>query len=79
MARAGTCHPFLETLGYTANFAIPMLGPWWTGTNSIMLIYCYLGVFDFLNAWGHCNFEIVPYWCALCSTLVPTLTALPLM
>jgi len=58
---SGTCHPFMETLGYTANFAIPMLGPWWTGTNSVALIYCYLFVFDFLNAWGHCNFEIVPY------------------
>jgi len=54
----------METLGYTANFAIPMLGPWWTGTNSVALIYCYLFVFDFLNAWGHCNFEIVPYRCA---------------
>jgi hypothetical protein len=54
----------METLGYTANFAIPMLGPWWTGTNSLALIYCYLFVFDFLNAWGHCNFEIVPYRCA---------------
>ena len=61
----GSCHPFLEHIGYTANFAIPMLGAWWMGTNSKVLIYAYLLGFDFLNAWGHCNFEIVPYWCAL--------------
>eukprot|EP00241_Pyramimonas_parkeae_P017406 CAMPEP_0114286796 /NCGR_PEP_ID=MMETSP0059-20121206/5942_1 /TAXON_ID=36894 /ORGANISM="Pyramimonas parkeae, Strain CCMP726" /LENGTH=621 /DNA_ID=CAMNT_0001407847 /DNA_START=149 /DNA_END=2014 /DNA_ORIENTATION=+ len=59
---SGSCHPFLEHLGYTANFAIPMLGPWWLGTNSVLLIYTYLFIFDFLNAWGHCNFEVVPYW-----------------
>lgn len=39
-----------------------MLGPWWLGTNSVALIYIYLVGFDFLNAWGHCNFEVVPYW-----------------
>lgn len=58
---SGSCHPFLEHLGYTANFAIPLLAPWWLGTNSVVLIYAYLMIFDFLNAWGHCNFEIVPY------------------
>jgi len=57
----GSCHPFLEHVGYTANFAIPMLGAWWMGTNSQVLIYTYLLGFDFLNAWGHCNFEIIPY------------------
>jgi hypothetical protein len=60
-APPGSCHPFLEHVGYTANFAIPMLGAWWMGTNSQVLIYTYLLGFDFLNAWGHCNFEIVPY------------------
>ena len=70
-AITGSCHPFLEHIGYTANFAIPMLGAWWMGTNSVVLIYAYLLGFDFLNAWGHCNFELVPYWCALNTHVLP--------
>lgn len=70
---SGTCHPFLETVGYTANFAVPMLGTWLcgaaplaavhTGGCSLATFYLYTSVFDVLNMVGHCNWEFVP--CAL--------------
>jgi hypothetical protein len=70
---SGTCHPFLETVGYTANFAVPMLGTWLcgaaplaaahTGGCSLATFYVYTSVFDVLNMVGHCNWEFVP--CAL--------------
>lgn len=59
---SGSCHPFLEHIGYTANFAIPLLGTWYTGTSSWTSVYAYLLGFDFLNALGHCNFEVIPHW-----------------
>ena len=58
----GTVHPFAEHLGYTANFAIPLLGTWAYGRASIAMFYVYLLGFDVLNAIGHCNFEFFPRW-----------------
>lgn len=58
----GTVHPFMEHVGYTANFAIPLLGTWYFGGASLAMFYIYLIGFDVLNAIGHCNFEIFPPW-----------------
>jgi len=57
---SGSCHPFLEHLGYTANFAIPLLGTWMCTGGSTAMFYIYLLGFDLLNCIGHCNFEVVP-------------------
>lgn len=67
---SGTCHPFLETVGYTANFAVPMLGTWLCGAApllgahaggcSLAMFYTYTACFDVLNMVGHCNWEFVP-------------------
>ena len=46
---SGSCHPFLETVGYTANFAIPMLGTFFLGGCSKSMFYIYLCTFDTLN------------------------------
>ena len=56
----GTVQPFAEHLGYTANFAIPLLGTWAYGRASIAMFYVYLLGFDVLNAIGHCIFEFFP-------------------
>mmetsp|Transcript_32149 Transcript_32149/g.91202 ORF Transcript_32149/g.91202 Transcript_32149/m.91202 type:complete len:623 (-) Transcript_32149:250-2118(-) len=61
-AITGSVHPFLEHICYTANFAIPLLGTWLMGGASWAMFYVYLLGFDFLNAWGHCNFEFFPLW-----------------
>eukprot|EP00191_Tetraselmis_sp_GSL018_P009540 CAMPEP_0177603400 /NCGR_PEP_ID=MMETSP0419_2-20121207/15488_1 /TAXON_ID=582737 /ORGANISM="Tetraselmis sp., Strain GSL018" /LENGTH=590 /DNA_ID=CAMNT_0019097161 /DNA_START=152 /DNA_END=1924 /DNA_ORIENTATION=+ len=61
-AITGSVHPFMEHLGYTANFAIPLVGTWLLGNASWAMFYVYLLGFDFLNAWGHCNFEFFPLW-----------------
>jgi len=57
---SGSCHPFLEHIGYTANFAIPMLGTWMMGGASIAMFYTYTIGFDVLNCIGHCNWEFIP-------------------
>lgn len=57
---SGSCHPFLEHIGYTANFAIPMVGTWMLGGCSIAMFYAYTIGFDLLNCIGHCNWEFVP-------------------
>lgn len=57
---SGSCHPFMEHLGYTANFAIPMLGTWFLGGASMAMFYAYTIAFDTLNMIGHCNWEFVP-------------------
>jgi len=63
---SGSCHPFLEHVGYTATFAIPMLGTWAVGKfgggggASVAMFYCYTAGFDVLNMVGHCNWEFVP-------------------
>lgn len=59
---SGSCHPFLEHVGYTANFAIPMLGTWLWGGASLAMFYAYTLGFDTLNMVGHCNWEFVPHW-----------------
>jgi hypothetical protein len=59
-AITGSVHPFMEHLMYTANFAIPLLGPWFCGGASIAMFYAYLLGFDLLNIIGHCNFEFFP-------------------
>jgi len=59
-AITGSVHPFVEHLGYTANFAIPLVGTWALGTASVSMFYIYFLAFDFLNAMGHCNFEFIP-------------------
>eukprot|EP00526_Cylindrotheca_closterium_P005305 CAMPEP_0113623458 /NCGR_PEP_ID=MMETSP0017_2-20120614/12067_1 /TAXON_ID=2856 /ORGANISM="Cylindrotheca closterium" /LENGTH=620 /DNA_ID=CAMNT_0000533407 /DNA_START=16 /DNA_END=1878 /DNA_ORIENTATION=+ /assembly_acc=CAM_ASM_000147 len=58
----GSVHPFMEHLMYTANFAIPLLGPFFQGGASVSMFYAYLLGFDIMNAIGHCNFEFVPRW-----------------
>ncbi|CAJ1967416.1 unnamed protein product [Cylindrotheca closterium] len=59
---SGSVHPFMEHIMYTANFAIPFLGPFFQGGASVSMFYIYLLCFDVLNAIGHCNFEFVPRW-----------------
>ena len=58
----GSVHPFAEHIMYTAVFAIPLLGPFFTGTASISMFYAYLIGFDIMNCIGHCNFEFFPQW-----------------
>jgi len=58
----GSVHPFAEHLMYTVVFAVPLLGPFFTGGASIAMFYVYLLGFDFMNAIGHCNFEFIPRW-----------------
>lgn len=41
-AITGSVHPFLEHVGYTANFAIPLLGTWAMGGASWAMFYSYL-------------------------------------
>ncbi|KAL2632944.1 hypothetical protein R1flu_004423 [Riccia fluitans] len=59
---SGTVHPFAEHVLYTANFAIPLLGTWLLGGASIGMFYFYWLWFDFMNALGHCNWELIPTW-----------------
>jgi len=59
---SGTSHPFLETVGYLATFAFPILIPAWFGCFSVEIVYIYFIFFDTMNCIGHCNFEVVPVW-----------------
>jgi sterol desaturase/sphingolipid hydroxylase (fatty acid hydroxylase superfamily) len=58
----GSVHPFMEHLMYTAVFAIPLLGTFFTGGASVFMFYLYLLGFDIMNSIGHCNFEFFPRW-----------------
>eukprot|EP00934_Nitzschia_sp_Nitz4_P008387 Nitzschia sp. Nitz4//scaffold178_size73299//23102//25041//NITZ4_005699-RA/size73299-snap-gene-0.142-mRNA-1//-1//CDS//3329539122//8377//frame0 len=58
----GSVHPFAEHIIYTAIFAIPLVGPFFTGGASISMFYVYLVGFDIMNCIGHCNFEFFPRW-----------------
>lgn len=55
-------HPFAEHLAYLALFGAPMVILNLTGTASILAIFGYIAIFDFLNNLGHCNFEFIPTW-----------------
>jgi len=59
-AISGTSHPFLELMGYLANFSFAFLVPAWCGLFSYELIYLYFVWFDLMNCIGHCNFEAMP-------------------
>lgn len=61
-AISGTSHPFLELIGYLANFSFAFLVPAWCGCFAYELIYIYFVWFDIMNCIGHCNFEVVPRW-----------------
>ncbi|GLT41884.1 hypothetical protein SLA2020_159160 [Shorea laevis] len=53
---------FLEVASFYMIFGIPLLGMVLTGTGSIIVIYGYITLFEFLNGAGHCNFEVTPKW-----------------
>ncbi|GLT85903.1 hypothetical protein SLE2022_040750 [Rubroshorea leprosula] len=53
---------FLEVASFYMIFGIPLLGMVLTGTGSIIVIYGYITLFEFLNGAGHSNFEVTPKW-----------------
>ncbi|KAJ8646189.1 hypothetical protein MRB53_007937 [Persea americana] len=55
-------HPFAEIVVYFLLFSIPMLTMAFTGTASVIMVLGYFTYIDFMNNWGHCNFELVPKW-----------------
>ncbi|CAI9098642.1 OLC1v1035324C1 [Oldenlandia corymbosa var. corymbosa] len=52
---------FLEHLIMACVIGIPILGACFLGFGSVMMIYTYVLMFDFLRSLGHCNIEIVPH------------------
>ncbi|KAK4784996.1 hypothetical protein SAY86_001685 [Trapa natans] len=53
---------FLEHLVLTTVMAVPILGPcllWRNG--SLVMIYCYIIIFDLLRCLGHFNIEVIPH------------------
>ncbi|MCO5563543.1 hypothetical protein L7F22_017188 [Adiantum nelumboides] len=55
-------HPFLEHIFYNVLFGLPVLANALLGHSSIGVIYAYILSVDFMNSWGHCNFEFIPTW-----------------
>ncbi|KAI5064312.1 hypothetical protein GOP47_0020982 [Adiantum capillus-veneris] len=55
-------HPFLEHMFYNVLFALPFLATIFLGHSSIGVFYMYVMFIDFMNSWGHCNFEFIPTW-----------------
>ena len=53
-------HPMLEGLFYNALFAIPIVITNTIGLASLAMLYIYIIFIDFMNAWGHSNFEFIP-------------------
>ncbi|XP_041019026.1 very-long-chain aldehyde decarbonylase CER3-like [Juglans microcarpa x Juglans regia] len=52
---------FLEHLMLAVIIGIPILGASLMGYGSMITIYSYVLIFDFLRCLGHCNVEVVPY------------------
>ncbi|KAG2699231.1 hypothetical protein I3760_07G183700 [Carya illinoinensis] len=52
---------FSEHLMLAVIIGIPILGASLMGYGSIITIYSYVLIFDFLRCLGHCNVEVVPY------------------
>ncbi|MCO5603879.1 hypothetical protein L7F22_058033 [Adiantum nelumboides] len=55
-------HPFIEIMFYQMLFTMPMFASVVLGHCSLGTIYVYVLFIDFMNAWGHCNFEFIPIW-----------------
>ncbi|KAK6235187.1 hypothetical protein SCA6_010524 [Theobroma cacao] len=55
-------HPFAEVLSYYVLFLIPISTSIYIGKASIIGVFTYFTVIDFLNNMGHCNFEFIPEW-----------------
>lgn len=55
-------HPFLEHLFYHSLFSMPLATAFLLGHFSVGLVYVYALFVDFMNSWGHCNFEFIPTW-----------------
>eukprot|EP00249_Psilotum_nudum_P028849 c38812_g1_i1 orf=404-2272(+) len=55
-------HPFIEQVLYAIIYGFALEVPFLLGWGSVVLIYAYLLWLDFMNVWGHCNFEFVPTW-----------------
>ncbi|OMO49505.1 Fatty acid hydroxylase [Corchorus capsularis] len=55
-------HPFAEVLSYYFLLLIPILSSIYIGKASIIGVFTYVTVVDFLNNMGHCNFEFMPQW-----------------
>ncbi|EOY33461.1 CER1 protein isoform 1 [Theobroma cacao] len=55
-------HPFAEVISYYVLLLIPILTSIYIGKASIIGVFTYVTVVDFLNNMGHCNFEFIPEW-----------------
>jgi aldehyde decarbonylase len=55
-----TNHPLLESLFYNALFGVPVMASFAAGCGSLAVAYIYVLFIDFMDAWGHCNFEFIP-------------------
>ncbi|MCO5571120.1 hypothetical protein L7F22_024852 [Adiantum nelumboides] len=55
-------HPFLEILFYNGLFGLPLSATLLLDHSSIGIFYLYVLFIDFMNSWGHCNFEFIPAW-----------------
>ncbi|KAI5064304.1 hypothetical protein GOP47_0020974 [Adiantum capillus-veneris] len=55
-------HPFLELLFYILLFGLPLSATLRLDHSSIGIFYLYALFIDFMNSWGHCNFEFIPTW-----------------
>ncbi|WRX35139.1 Fatty acid hydroxylase - like 10 [Theobroma cacao] len=55
-------HPFAEVISYYLLLLIPILTSIYIGKASIIGVFTYVTVVDFLNNMGHCNFEFIPEW-----------------
>ncbi|EOA39450.1 hypothetical protein CARUB_v10012639mg [Capsella rubella] len=53
-------HPFAEHIAYTLLFSIPIVTASLCGILSIVSVIAYLTYIDFMNNYGHCNFECFP-------------------
>ena len=57
---SGTVHPMMEHIMYMLVFSIPVVALMLMGCFSNTCYFIYFIIFDFLNLWGHCNFEFIP-------------------
>ncbi|MCO5563553.1 hypothetical protein L7F22_017198 [Adiantum nelumboides] len=55
-------HPFLEHMFYNVLIGLPLVATILLGHPSIGIFYAYVMFVDFMNSWGHCNFEFIPTW-----------------
>jgi aldehyde decarbonylase len=50
----------VEGVFYNLLFAVPIILPVALGHGSIANMYIYILFIDFMNGWGHSNFEFIP-------------------